>query len=95
VSASVGYAVYRLVQEALTNARRHAPGQPVAIAVLGHGDRLRVRVTNPYLAATGQPGSGGGLVGMRERVEALGGTLAAGVEGDLFVVEADLPRGVA
>jgi len=96
VAAPVGYATYRLVQEALTNARRHAPGQPVRVVVLGEGERLRVRVSTPYLAASTAPrSSGGGLVGMRERVEALGGTLQAGVQGDLFVVEADLPRGAA
>jgi signal transduction histidine kinase len=54
-----------------------------------------VRVTNPYLApSTAADGAGAGLAGMRERVEALGGSLRTGVDGDLFVVEAELPRGV-
>ena len=95
VSGPVGYVAYRVVQEALTNARRHAPGSAVTVAVLGEGDRLRVRVANRYLDQTSAAGGGSGLVGMRERVEALGGRLAAGVEGDLFVVEADLPRAPA
>ena len=89
------YVAYRVVQEALTNARRHAPGQPVAVAVVADEGVLRVRVTNPYLAAsTAADGAGAGLAGMRERVEALGGSLSTGVDGDLFVVEAELPRGV-
>jgi signal transduction histidine kinase len=94
VGSAAGYVAYRVVQEALTNARRHAPGQPVTVAVVADGPRLRVRVSNPYLSAsTHADGARRGLVGMRERVEALGGTLEAGVAGDLFVVAADLPRG--
>jgi signal transduction histidine kinase len=94
VDSAQGYVAYRVVQEALTNARRHAPGQPVALAVVADGPRLLVRVTNPYLAAsTSADGAGRGLTGMRERVEAVGGRLDAGVRDDLFVVEADLPRG--
>jgi signal transduction histidine kinase len=53
-----------------------------------------VRVANPYLAASPHgDGSRRGLAGMRERVEAVGGDLVAGPTDDLFVVEADLPRG--
>jgi signal transduction histidine kinase len=94
VGSAQGYVAYRVVQEALTNARRHAPGRPVTVAVVADGPRLRVRVTTPYLdASADDSGARRGLVGMRERVEALGGQLDAGVAGDLFVVEADLPRG--
>ena len=94
VGSAQGYVAYRVVQEALTNARRHAPGKPVTVAVVGEGPRLRVRVTNPYLSASRHDdGSRRGLVGMRERVEAVDGELTAGPAGDLFVVEADLPRG--
>jgi signal transduction histidine kinase len=93
VGAALGYVAYRVVQEALTNARRHAAGQPVTVAVLAEGDRLRIRVANPYPGEGTAGTGGGGLVGMRERVEALGGTLRAGVDGDFFLVEADLPRG--
>jgi signal transduction histidine kinase len=94
VGSAQGYVVYRVVQEALTNARRHAPGRPVTVAVVADGPRLRVRVANPYLAASPHgDGSRRGLAGMRERVEAVGGDLVAGPTDDLFVVEADLPRG--
>jgi signal transduction histidine kinase len=61
--------------------------------VLAEGDALRVRVSTPNPSPSTPTGAGHGLVGMRERVEALGGTLAAGVRDDRFVVEADLPRG--
>lgn len=94
VGSAQGYVAYRVVQEALTNARRHAPGQPVTVAVVADGPRLRVRVATPYLAASDHAGGAGrGLVGMRERVEALDGELVAGVVDDVFLVEADLPRG--
>jgi signal transduction histidine kinase len=90
-----GHVAYRVVQEALTNARRHAPGLPVHVIVSPEVSRLLVRVTNPYVAeGPSTVEDGHGLVGMRERVEGIGGSLAAGVQGDLFVVEADLPRGL-
>jgi signal transduction histidine kinase len=64
------------------------------VTVVADGARLRVRVANPCLPASSHGARAGrGLVGMRERVEAVGGELAAGVSGDLFVVEAELPRG--
>ncbi len=94
VGSTNGYVAYRVVQEALTNARRHAVGQPVTVAVRADGPRLLVRVTNPYLAASKESGGAQrGLAGMRERVGAIGGRLTAEVRGDYFVVEADLPRG--
>lgn len=96
-TAASGYAAYRVVQEALTNARRYAPGRLVDVMVRAETERLRLRVATPYDAA-GNPhtgGSGRGLSGMRERVEGLGGTLSAEVRDDAFVVEAQLPRGGA
>jgi signal transduction histidine kinase len=69
---------YRVVQEALTNARKHAPGQPVTVLIAGQaGRRLLVVVTNPAgeRAAQRLPGSGTGLVGLRERVQLAGGRL--------------------
>lgn len=79
VPPATGYAAYRVVQEALTNARKHAPGSPVRVTVGQDGDALRVTVANP-LPAGKRPGATGGhgLVGMRERVVALGGELTAG-----------------
>ncbi len=82
VSAETGHAVYRAVQEALTNAARYAPGSPVSINVRAHAARLVVTVDdsgpgpgrNPV---TGQ-GTGLGLAGMAERVRGVGGSLHAG-----------------
>jgi signal transduction histidine kinase len=88
---AVGLAVYRTCQEALTNARRHAPGAPVHVRVLVE-DGLRVRVVNTPGGHSLGPGTGTGLVGLRERVELLGGTLLAGPDGSGgFALEAWLP----
>lgn len=91
VQATPGYAAYRVVQEALTNARRHAPGVPVD--VIAHGDGaggIRVLVSNKVVGpATVEPG--GGLTGMAERVAAVGGVLEIEVRGGELVVEARLP----
>lgn len=95
VGTTAGYVAYRVVQESLTNARRHAPGLPVHVTVTPDVGRLLVRVTTPYVAEQRHSGGAGrGLAGMRERVEGIGGTLLARVQDDLFVVVADLPRGV-
>jgi signal transduction histidine kinase len=79
--ASVELAAYRLVQEALTNARRHAPGAAVGVRVVGDDDAVTVEVVNERTGAVPSPrdaSSGFGLVGMRERVRLLGGRLDAG-----------------
>lgn len=72
-----GRTAYRVLQEALTNARKHAPGQPVRVALEGEpGARLLIEVVNPVTAArSGIPGSGSGLVGLTERVRLAGGQL--------------------
>ncbi|MFV2197760.1 sensor histidine kinase [Nocardiopsis sp. LOL_012] len=77
---SVQRTVYRLVQEGLTNAAKHAPGAPVTVAVDRDGDSLRVEVANGPAAAPvpPPPHSGYGLAGLRERVALVGGTLTAG-----------------
>ncbi|WP_439681104.1 sensor histidine kinase [Embleya sp. MST-111070] len=77
-------AVYRLVQEALTNARKHAPDAPVRLRIAYAPPVTLVEVTNPPgNGLTGVPSlpSGFGLIGLRERVEALGGHLTAGLGG--------------
>ncbi len=84
VHASVELAAYRLVQEALTNARRHAPGAAVDVRVVGDGSAVTVEVVNRPAVPTPRAaaeGSGFGLVGMRERVRMLGGRLDAGPTG--------------
>lgn len=89
----VDLAAYRIVQECLTNVLKHAPGAAVAIAIEQAADRLVVRVTNslPGSPAAGSEGSGYGISGMRERAEALGGTLDAGAAAGRFEVQAILP----
>ena len=82
---------YRLVQEALTNCRRHAPGAAVDVTLDYGADALRVAVRDNG-PGPGAGTSGHGLVGMRERVDMVGGTLRTGpapVSG--FLVEAVLP----
>ncbi len=97
----VELSAYRIVQEALSNALRHAPGSAVEVGVDHVPDGLRVRVTNtaPTAPAPVSPGAGHGLLGMRERVAMLGGTLDAGPVPDtggyeiraFLPVRADLP----
>jgi signal transduction histidine kinase len=88
---------YRVVQEALTNAHKHGAGGTVLVR-LDHGpDGLDLMVSNPAtwpptVPATGGPGTGNGLLGMRERVESIGGRLAAGADRDgTFRVTAHIP----
>jgi len=89
---------YRIVQEALTNARRHAPGAAVDVELRYQPDELWLRVRdNGPGPGPGEPSSGGhGLLGMRERIAAVGGTLDAGAAaGGGFVVHAMLPAQTA
>lgn len=75
VPATVGTTAYRIAQEALTNAAKHAPGSPVLVRIASGGDRLELSVESG-----GPPGDGHGhgLETMRERAEAVGGSFAAG-----------------
>ncbi|TWV34075.1 two-component sensor histidine kinase, partial [Streptomyces misionensis] len=93
VPAPVELAAYRIVQESLTNALKHAAQGPVRVALRQADGALRVRVSSPYRpdAASRAPGSGAGLPGMRERAALLGGTLSAGPDGDRWLVCAALP----
>ncbi|MEV4628770.1 histidine kinase [Micromonospora sp. NPDC049523] len=90
----VGRAVHRVVQEALTNAARHAPGAPVTVEVDRTAERIEVRVHNGRPPAGPLPvpvSAGTGLLGLRERVRLAGGTLAAGPQAGGFAVVARLP----
>ncbi|AOS62237.1 signal transduction histidine kinase [Actinoalloteichus hymeniacidonis] len=99
VAASTALAVYRLVQEGLTNAARHAAGALVRVVVAGGDREIRVEITDDGLGtgtrreATGSSRSiGYGLVGLRERVELLGGVFAAGPDDTGgFAITAILP----
>jgi signal transduction histidine kinase len=110
-----------VVQEALTNAAKHARGQRVEIVITAEADELTVEITNPRAsvettrsaaegtnarrAAEGSnirsagdpvvPGSGYGLLGMRERVSLAGGQLEAGWVGEQFRIRAVLPMKAA
>jgi signal transduction histidine kinase len=87
----VDLTAYRIVQEALSNARRHAPGADVEVTLGFGGDRLAIRVRDHGPGPAGDI-DGHGLQGMRERVAMVGGSLHTGVApGGGFAVEADLP----
>ncbi|MFD5651851.1 MULTISPECIES: histidine kinase [unclassified Streptomyces] len=95
VPAAVGRTAYRIAQEALTNARKHAPGTEVTVSVTGApGDGLALSVRNaqPRGEVPHVPGSGQGLIGLTERATLAGGTLEHGpTPGGGFEVRARLP----
>ena len=93
VPAPVELAAYRIVQESLTNALKHAAEGRVQVLLRGRSDSLHIRVTSPYRPGDHPraPGSGHGLAGMRERVALLGGTFTAGPEDGRWAVHATLP----
>jgi signal transduction histidine kinase len=96
VPPGVGVCAYRIVQEALSNAGRHAPGAPVTVSVHHRADTLTLQVANgprvPAGTRANANGPGHGLAGMRERTELLGGSLSAAPEPDGgFAVSAVLP----
>ncbi|WP_116115271.1 sensor histidine kinase [Austwickia chelonae] len=97
----VGLTAYRVVQEGLTNARKHAPGAPVTVEIRRDDKGLLVRVLTPLpssaplLAPRSVQGGHWGLIGLGERVRLIGGRFRSGpvssAEGKVFVVEAHLP----
>ena len=97
--AALGRTVYRLVQEGLTNAGKHAPGSTVSIELSRAGDGdLHVVLANPLPVrpVRALPGAGAGLLGLAERVDLLGGRFEHGVHRDAdgvltFRLEAWLP----
>jgi signal transduction histidine kinase len=97
VPGDVGLAAYRIAQEALTNAAKHAPGSIARVQVRATAAELRLTVTNdiaspaPPLAVL--PGSGHGIAGMAQRARLAGGACRAGPDGGLWRVEAVLPVG--
>jgi signal transduction histidine kinase len=89
---TTGLAVYRIAQEVLTNAVKHAPGRPTAVQL--SVDAGRVTLTADSRAEPGsvaRPGTGLGVVSMRERAESLGGSFEAGPGGQGWLVRATLP----
>ncbi|MDN5861222.1 MAG: histidine kinase [Pseudonocardia sp.] len=90
VPAGVSREAYRIVQECLTNALRHAGPVPVTVRIAIRPDALDVEIANPLGAATDR-GGGRGLAGLRERVALLRGQITAGPDGDTWRVRATLP----
>jgi len=92
---AIGRSAYRMVQESLTNARKHAPDTTVDVLLSGGpGSELLLEVRNPIrvgAVASTTPGSGLGLVGLTERAELIGGRLEHTTSGTEFVVRAWLP----
>ena len=95
--SALGRDAYRIVQEALTNMRKHARGTSGGVSVTGAADRdlcisVRNRLPIHSLAGPALPGSGSGLLGLQERVNLAGGTIVHGPDGSGdFVVDAVLP----
>jgi signal transduction histidine kinase len=94
LGAAVELCCYRVIQEALTNAARHAPGAPVEVTIDYRDTEIALTITDSgqtvhQALATG--GTGFGLIGMRERVAALGGDLAAARLATGFRVEVTIP----
>jgi signal transduction histidine kinase len=96
VPGAVGSAVYRIVQESITNVIRHAGATRVTVALDYNADTVRVRVADDGDGPTGAGVPGRGILGMRERCHLLGGELDAGpMPGGGFAVTARLPLAAA
>ncbi|MDQ1126388.1 signal transduction histidine kinase [Microbacterium sp. SORGH_AS 505] len=98
VAASVQLSVYRILQEALTNALRHGAATGVDVSLAWHPDRVELRVRNevaPVPEGAERRTGGHGLIGMRERAQLIGGRLDAAAADGVFTVEASLPTGSA
>jgi signal transduction histidine kinase len=83
-------AAYRVVQEGLTNAHRHGAGS-AAVRTHAEGAYLHIDIQNPVNDDHQNEGSGFGLVGMRERVTAAGGTLDIRARSGTFAIHVTLP----
>ncbi|MEC3977471.1 sensor histidine kinase [Amycolatopsis sp. H20-H5] len=97
ISPTIARTAYRVVQESLTNVRKHAPGSSATVELRYHPGGLDVEVRNTAPTGPGDPaltgsGSGAGLAGLRQRVELIGGRLeAAPLSGGGYRVNAILP----
>lgn len=95
IPSQLSRSAYRIVQECLTNARKHAPGAPIEISLAdGADDDLLLTVSNPLAESrsVNRSGVGLGLVGVAERVELLGGTVTTATADGRFTLTARLPR---
>lgn len=92
VAGAAGLAAFRIVQESLTNALKHAPGRPVAVDVRDGAEELTIEVRNPVPAGAGRAELGHGLRGMLERAASVGAALSYGAEGGTWTVRLKLGR---
>lgn len=90
IDAGVGLGIYRILQESLANAIRHAPGAPVTVS-LAVADGVRLSVQNPLMGTRRGVGEGSGLAGMSARAEQLRGRLSAGAEESMWKVDLVIP----
>ena len=91
LSPGLDASAYRIVQEALTNALKHAGGSK-AVVTVGYGDELEIEVADDGVGLANGAGAGHGLLGMRERAAVFGGRVEAGPrDGGGYVVRAQLP----
>ncbi|MFF7201154.1 sensor histidine kinase [Streptomyces sp. NPDC008141] len=97
VPLPVSREAYRIVQEGLSNALRHAGARPVSLWIAVRGEELEITMENPLpaRAATVRPGGGRGVRGIAERAALLGGDAHAGPRGDVWRLHARLPLGGA
>ncbi|MCX7522935.1 histidine kinase [Microbacterium sp. STN6] len=94
--AGLSLAAFRIVQEALTNARKHAAGASVSVSVDYRADALQLTIENPLGSAAALPSATGlGLHGMAERAAAHGGSVVAGPSEGRWLVRAELPYATA
>jgi signal transduction histidine kinase len=96
LSEQVTHVAYRTVQEGLTNARKHAPGQPVTLGLGFEPGYVTVTVTNPLPpqdqhAPLAETGAGAGLTGLKERAALAGGTVEAGPADGAWRVDLTIP----
>ncbi|CUR56392.1 Histidine kinase, dimerization and phosphoacceptor region [metagenome] len=94
VPVAVGRTVYRIIQEGLTNSRKHAPGALIRVQLSGSpadGIELKLRNGVGFHTVPAAPGAGLGLIGLAERAQLRGGRLAHRVEGSTFVLHGWIP----
>lgn len=89
--AMAAHTAYRVLQEGLTNARKHAPGHEPTATVEQSGDRLIVQVENRLGPGAQPTGPGYGLIGLDERLRLVGGTLETTRTEDSFILRAEVP----
>jgi signal transduction histidine kinase len=95
ISDDAGLALYRITQESLSNAAKHAPSAQTLVAIEVGSKDVTLTVRNDVNAPSGVPRGGRGLPGMADRAALLGGSLSAGSVGDAWEVRAVLPCGPA